>query len=355
MNEIQVVGTHNSYHREISRAERTIFERFVPSPSDYYYSHATFQNQLDHMSVRSFEIDIHSDTKGGLYSQPLIWKLSNITNATAPWHDTNMTKPGIKVFHITDLDTNSICHTFVECLWQLKGWSDAHPRHLPILIDLELKTDALACALGGACGDDATSWALARLLDVDAEIRAVLPSKQLIVPDDVRQGNLTLEQSVLQHGWPTLADARGKFMFYFDNEPDVTNPNSTRTLYRSNGHESLQNRTVFTNSVEGDSDAAFLKQNDPTNITELQRLVKKGYIIRTRADVPISTVLTRNTTMRTLAFASGAQIVSTDYPQYGMSSRWDWDYAVQLPGAVVARCNPISAPDWCEKSWRGQV
>jgi hypothetical protein len=144
-------------------------------------------------------------------------------------------------------------------------------------------------------------------------------------------------------------------MFYFDNEPDVTNPNSTRTLYRNNGHESLQNRTVFTNSVEGDADAAFIKYNDPTNTTDMQRLVRKGYILRTRADNPITTVLQRDTTMRELAFKSGAQIVSTDYPQYGLSSRWDWDYAVQLPGAAVGRCNPITAPKWCERSWRGQI
>ena len=121
-------------------------------------------------------------------------------------------------------------------------------------------------------------------------------------------------------------------------------------MYRENGHESLQNRTVFTNAVEGDADAAFIKKNDPTDTAELQRLVKKGYIIRTRADIPLDTVLSRDTTMRELAFASAAQIVSTDYPSYGMSSRWDWDYAVQLPGAAVARCNPVSAPSWCKDS-----
>ena len=133
-------------------------------------------------------------------------------------------------------------------------------------------------------------------------------------------------------------------MFYFDNGLDTGPP----ALYRADGHESLQNRTVFTNANEGDADAAFIKKNDPTDTAELQRLVRKGYIIRTRADIPIDTVLARDTTMRELAFKSAAQIVSTDYPAYGMSSRWDWDYAVQLPGAAVARCNPVSAPEWCD-------
>jgi hypothetical protein len=240
------------------------------------------------------------------------------------------------------VDTNSICHTFVECLEQLKAWSDSNPNHLPLTFDLELKTDALACALGGVCADEAKDWTLDRILNVDNEIRSVLSSDKLIVPDDVRRDGLTLEQSILQYGWPTLAASRGKFMFYFDYEPST----SIHQLYTANGHESLQNRTVWTNSNEGSADAAFIKYNNP-NVTEIQRLVKKGYFVRTRADDPIATVLSRNTTTRDNAFLSAAQIVSTDFPQYGMSARYDWDYAVQLDGGKVARCNPVSAPAWC--------
>jgi len=344
MNHIQVVGTHNSYHREISRAERDVFEKFVPGAQNYYYSHAKWADQFNHQSVRSGEIDLHSDTVGGLYAQPLLWKVANLTNDTVPYHDPNMLKPGLKVFHITDVDTNAICHTFVECLQQLKAWSDAHPRHLPLTFDLELKTDALACALGGVCAEEAKTWTLDRVLNVDREIRSVFSADQLITPDDVRRDGLTLEQSVLQYGWPTLAQSRGKFMFYFDNEVNATD--NIRALYTADGHESLQNRTVFTNSQEGLPDAAFIKHNDP-DVSDIQRLVKKGYFIRTRADDPITTVLARNTTLRDNAFQSAAHIVSTDFPQYGMSARWDWDYAVQLAGGKVARCNPISAPTWC--------
>lgn len=298
---------------------------------------------MTHQRVRSLEIDLHSDTQGGLYANPLIWKLANLTNATIPWHDPNMTKPGLKVHHVADFDTNSVCHTFTECLWQLKGWSDDNPSHLPIMIDLELKTDTPACNLGGVCADEAKNWTLPRLLNIDAEIRSVLAPTQLIVPDNVRRGKLTLEESVLTHGWPKLEDARGKFTFYFDNDPSTP----IRSLYRSNGSASLQNRTVFTNSVEGDADGAFIKYNDPTNTTDIQRLVRKGYILRTRADEPISTVLQHDTHRRALAFESGAQIVSTDFPAYGMSSRYDWDYAVQLDGASVRRCNPVIAPEGC--------
>ncbi|KAF2183723.1 hypothetical protein K469DRAFT_667990 [Zopfia rhizophila CBS 207.26] len=349
LNHIQVIGTHNSYHREISRAERTVFEKYVPSSQNYYYSHATLPNQLQHQSVRSLELDLHSDTKGGLYYPPLIWTLSNITNKTTPFDGEVLKKPGIKVFHVTDLDTNSVCHTFIDCLESFKNWSDENPGHIPILVDLELKTDADACLIGGVCDEEAKNWTLSRLLNVDKEIRSVFPAKQLITPDDVRKGDLTLEESVLTHGWPKLDDVRGRFMFFFDNDPKPNITTDPRNLYTANGHESLQSRTVFTNALEGSPDCAFIKHNEPTgkDLDEIQRLVKKGYIVRTRADVPMDTVLSQNTTMRDSAYRSGAQVVSTDFPTYGMSARWAWDYVTQLRGGRVARCNPVSAPEWC--------
>lgn len=348
LNHIQVIGTHNSYHREITLAERTIFEKFVPSPEDYYYSHAELPIQLEHQSARSFELDLHSDEKGGLYYPPLIWQLSNLTNATTPFNGDVLKKPGIKVFHVTDFDPDSVCHTFIECLTQLKGWSDANPKHVPILIDLELKNDALACVLGGVCPGEATNWTLPRLLNVDAEILSVFPKKQLIRPDDVRKDGLTLEQSVLQHGWPKLKDVRGRFLFFFDNDPKPTDLTSPRELYRASA-PSLQNRTVFTNALEGAPDCAFIKYNDPrgNNTAEIQRLVKKGYIVRTRSDVPLDTVLNKTTEMRDKAFESGAQIVSTDFPAWGMSARWGWDFATRLKHGRPARCNPVTALKGC--------
>ena len=82
----------------------------------------------------------------------------------------------------------------------------------------------------------------------------------MITPDDVRVKNLTLEQSILQHGWPSQKAAKNKVMFLIDNEPIsglIRNP------YRANGHENLEKRAIFTNSIPGEPDAAFLKRNDP--------------------------------------------------------------------------------------------
>ncbi|KAH7109654.1 PLC-like phosphodiesterase [Dendryphion nanum] len=350
LNHIQVIGTHNSYHVEPTLRERPTFEKYMPSARDYYYSHSTLTNQLTHQSVRSFELDLHSDEKGGLYYPPAIWTLANLTESERPFNGSILQKPGIKIFHVTDLDPDAVCHTFIDCLKELKAWSDRNPRHIPITIDLELKTDAPLCALGGVCPGEATNWTLPRLLNVETEILSVIPKSKLIVPDSLRKGNLTLEQSVLTHGWPALDDVRGRFMFFFDNDPKPNDPSSPRELYKANGHESLQNRTVFTNALEGSPDAAFIKHNEPrgADLAEIQRLVKKGYLVRTRSDVPLETVLSKNATMRDSAFKSGAHIVSTDYPVYGMAARWGWDYAARFEKGQVAICNPVIAPKGCK-------
>jgi Phosphoinositide phospholipase C, Ca2+-dependent len=44
--------------------------------------------------------------------------------------------------------------------------------------------------------------------------------------------------------------------------------------------------------------------------------------------------------------ASGAQILSTDYP-VSEPARWLGHYVVTLPGRAVARCNPVKAPVAC--------
>jgi Phosphoinositide phospholipase C, Ca2+-dependent len=44
--------------------------------------------------------------------------------------------------------------------------------------------------------------------------------------------------------------------------------------------------------------------------------------------------------------ASGAQMLSTDYPRDD-PARWDGHYVVTLPDGVVARRNPINARAGC--------
>ncbi len=59
-----------------------------------------------------------------------------------------------------------------------------------------------------------------------------------------------------------------------------------------------------------------MKRNDPVATqAEIRRLVQDGFIVRTRADANGREARTNDTRRRELAIASGAQLISTDYPE----------------------------------------
>jgi Phosphoinositide phospholipase C, Ca2+-dependent len=374
LNQIQTVGTHNSYHLEATTAESAL--RAVVSPSGeraLQYSHPALGTQFDSQQVRQVELDVWADPAGGLYAKPL---LRTLTFGGA--YDPVMKQPGTKVFHIQDIDYHSNCLTFVRCLQAVKSWSDAHPAHVPIAVLVEFKDSPLSFSaaqkarLREATADTRPArtqsapvetgrsvaavrraaalalvatplpWTTARMDTVDADIRSVFPASSLITPDDVRGGRPTLESAVLADGWPTLDASRGKTLFLMDNG------GAYRDSYRA-GHPALEGRVLFTDSAPGQPDAAFVEENDPTgtNQARIQDEVRRGYLVRTRADVDTAQARTGDTTTRDAALASGAQWVSTDYPVAADSARFGTGYAVRLPGGVAARCNPVNAPAGC--------
>jgi Phosphoinositide phospholipase C, Ca2+-dependent len=341
MNEVQVIGTHNSYHREISRQEEALYEELIERPDDYddflAYSHASLANQFAGQRVRGLELDLFPDPQGGLYATPLLRQRL----ALGPLPDPAWSQPGVKVFHITDFDYATTCIRLVTCLEQVRTWSDANPGHVPIPILLELKqSDPRAVRLGGVV---APPWDGAALDALDAEIRSVFDDSDMITPDDIRRPGLTLEHSVLRHGWPTLREALGQVVFLLDNDPGPI-----RTAYTT-GRPSLEGRVIFTNVPPGNPDSAFVKRNDPlgANTARIQELVEQGYLVRTRSDLPLQTVRSGDTTMLEAALRSGAQMVSTDFPAVGMSARYGSEYVAQLPEGETARCNPVNAPRRC--------
>jgi hypothetical protein len=338
MNQVQQIGSHNSYHRELSPNEQKVQQQQNPGSVDLWYSHAPVSQQLEDQNVRTLEFDLFPDPAGGLYTYPLIRKLTG----QGPLTDPALAQPGIKVMHVPDFDYNTNCRTFVLCLQQVKAWTDKNPDAAPISINLELKqSDPQVVAAGGV---KAPPWDLTNLNSVDTEIRSVFTADDLITPDDVRKPGLTLEQSVLTKGWPTLRDSRGKVMFYFDNG----GPGEIRDLYRT-GKPNLEGRAVFTRGPEGEPDAAITEVNDPrgTGQAEIQRLVKKGYLVRSRSDEPMATIRDKDYTRLGIALASGAQYVTTDFPVAGMAARYDSDFVAQLPEKTAVRCNPVTAPKKC--------
>lgn len=322
INDIQVIGTHNSYKQSVAPELLAAHRLRDPAGADDLdYGHRPLAEQLDR-GLRGLELDIYFDPQGGRY-----------THASLPAEQRRaMQEPGFKVMHLSDIDYRSSCQPFAECLRIVRAWSLAHPRHLPIVILINAKDGAAA---PGAVQPLAFDTAAFDALDV--EIRAIFPAGSLIEPSQVQGDYPSMRRAIRGDGWPTLAEARGRVLFVLDESP------TKAALYQS---RRLTDKAMFVNSPrESDDDAAYLTLNDP--VREAARIadaVDNGYLIRTRADADTREARRNDTRRREAAFASGAQVVSTDYiepePRFG-------DYQVRLEGDAVARCNPRRTAGEC--------
>ena len=337
LNQIQVIGTHNSYHAGIAPNESKFWQaKYADAYKGLDYQHQPLPQQFD-SGVRQIELDIYADSKGGLYAHPS--GPSTVAAAKLPPDpdfDPNgvMNKPGFKVMHVQDVDYRSTCQPFIACLQQVREWSQAHPGHIPIFILVETKQGH---PRGEVHLTEPESFTSATFDALDAEIRSVFPPSEMITPDDVRGHYDTLNEAVLAGNWPTLASARGKVVFLMDQRP-------VGPVYLD-GHPALRGRVLFTNAEPGEPDAAFIERNDGS-ADDITSLVRKGYLIRARTDSDTKQARTNDTSTRDAMIASGAQLLSTDYP-VNEPARWPGNFVVTLPGKAVTRCNPVNAPATC--------
>ena len=335
MNQVQLLGSHNSYKLAIDPSLLTLLRASVGERiQSIEYSHRSLEDQLD-LGLRSLEIDVVHDPEGGRYALPRgidLVRQKQLPPGPAYDPDGEMAKPGLKVIHVPDMDFRTSVYTFRRALRNLKAWSDRHPRHLPIVVTMNAKQE------------QPKDPSFVRLLPFDrsafdawdAEIREVLPPSKLITPDDVRGSYETLEKAVLAHAWPTLNQARGRFLFVLDETGEPL-----RTYV--DGHPSLRGRVMFVNAPEGTPEAAFRIVNEPVEkLSYIQYLVRSGYLVRTRADA--NTVEARKGDYRRwqAALESGAHVISTDY--YEADPALGTGYKVRLPGGGQGRWNILLLP-----------
>lgn len=348
LNYVQVLGTHNSYHVEPRGPLLQLIAGLLPQEAPALeYTHRPLDEQLGSLGIRQVELDVYVDQGPGVFGLPLGQLIFPMNPPAQDPIKPELFAPGLKVLHVPDVDFETTCLTFVACLQTLENWSEANPGHLPLMVQIEAKDDpapippgVLPPGLPPAVVP--VPFGAAELDSVDAEIRSVFSPDQLLTPDDVRGDRATLEEAVLKDGWPTLNETRGRFLFTLDNE------GATRDAYIA-GHPSLEGRAMFTSSPPGTAEAAFVKLNDPlANGAEITALVEAGYIVRTRADANTLEARLNWTDRREAALASGAQYVSTDYPEADLNL--GTGYLVDIPGEEVARCNPVQAPPQCDAS-----
>lgn len=324
INQIQVIGSHNSYRHNIEPDLYNYIQAkdTTRSLKGLQYTHISITDQLN-MGLRQLEIDVQGDVKGGKFTHPKGLDLVKPQEAYDP--NGEMKKPGFKVFHMIDIDFRTSCYTLQNCLAELKKWSDANPDHVPVFITLEPKDD------DSFLGTKAEKFTTELFDALDKELRKGLGNK-LITPDMVRGKYKTLEEAVLNNNWPTLKKAKGKFLFILDNN------GAKRDLYALN-HPSLKGRAVFINAEPGKPEAATIFRNNPEDST-ISDLVKKGYIIRTRADADTKEARANDYTHFNAAKTSGAQIITTDY--YLPSTFFNSPYQIKYDDGTYVRVDPVN-------------
>ena len=223
-NKIQVFGTHNSYH--IAPESTTVAE--------WNYTHDPLDVQLD-KGIRQFEIDV-------------VW---------------DPDREVIAVQHVPILDAQSTCDLLLECLDVVTDWLDVHPYTVPLQILIEPKTEI-------------ATWAMTDHMDqLDDELRQGLSGRLWTVNDQWGEYE-TLRQSIVEAGFPTVGELRGKVLLAL---LDGSDPFDAYTRDETE----IRDRVMFPlMPAEHDWAGYFLRDNPYSG--EIAELHAQGFLIRTRAD-----------------------------------------------------------------------
>ena len=296
------------------------------------------EEQISQFGIRQIELDVYYDPDGGLFSK----RMGNIVSKDPVRPNSpELMEPGLKILHFPDINFNTNYLTFKRALSVIKKWSNEHPNHFPIFILIEAKDEGVTdkiplLSLIGFIRP--LEFNIDALNGIDDEIRDVFGEnlEGVITLDNIRGNSESLEDIILNDGWPTLGDSRGKVMFGLDNQGRVM------ADYIA-GHPGLKGRILFVEANPGTPEVAFLGINTPN--PEIEIRVWQGYLVRTRADTDTRQARTGDSNRRDTALASGAHFISTDYytPDVRHTTSPEWtDYSVTLPGHVPVRINPVS-------------
>lgn len=282
---VQAKATHNSYHLMPKD----------PIP-DWRYEHVPLGEQLATQGVRGVELDIHWDDECQRY----------------------------RVFHIGLLDDGTTCTYLTDCLVALRAFSKENPGHHPVFVQIEPK-------FASSPATDAE-----RLAALDREVLSVFDKAWIVRPDDVKGASPSVAAGLEARGWPTLGEARGRFVFYLNTGGAI------RDAYTS-GRKHLDGKVMFAEGTLGEPFVGVQVSNGPEDTKAIEAALAKNVIVRTRADSNPGTVRAGDTASREVALASGAHIVSTDFP----AKVPGLDYALTIPDGTPSRCNPKTAPKEC--------
>ncbi len=348
LNELQFIGTHNSYHIQPDQAVFDLMRATGYKESSQWtgprleaalsFTHPPVKDQLD-MGLRMFEFDIHDDPAGGRFAHPGILKaLPNDVVSQLPPIDPNgdLNRTGFKVFHTVDTDVRSQCLLLRQCLSDIAEWSEKHPGHMPIFVQLESKESrktVLADAYTPAEPSPFTEASWNRLHD---EILSVFPREKLFLPEDLKGQYSSVNEAVRSEGWPEAHSLAGKVIFMLLDDPEP------QDQYVKFTEDDDIKPLLFVTRNEDDPHTAWLMRPKPKR-QKIRPLVEAGFLVYTRADAHSTQARLNDYTRAKEALASGAQLISTDFPKPNPELS---DYHVSFGGNYV-RCNIILRRDGC--------
>lgn len=332
MNELQVIGTHNSFKLPVQPELLARMKVLYRGADELDYGHAPIPDQLA-LGLRNLEFDVYWDPDGGRYGKPLGNRLLSMLG-TKPWPLVNaeaLGLPGFKVLHDCDFDFRSHHAALEDYLDELRSFSSANPTHVPVVVTMNIKQGShpIPGTVKGPEFDIATFQALNGLI-------AERLSGRLITPAFVRGDAASLEEAVLARGWPMIDDVRGRYLFLLDAS------GSTRRRY-ARAFPDLHGAAFFTIERPGHPNAAFMMVNDASGgAARIRTLVDRGYMVRTRADAGTREARAGSTDRFEAAMKSGAQVISTDYPV--PDERLGTGYAARFGDGAYTRPNPVVTP-----------
>lgn len=279
LNELSFIATHNSYQLDCVNTYKELFDDMntvsfglINSELTNYKSD-TLTEQFN-LGIRSIELDIETVVKDG--------------------------KTSFVCVHSPVIDSTTNCYDFGLALKEIKLWSDANPGHLPITVIIEAKKVFIP-------NNGMKLISLEYINTLETLLRETFEQK-LLTPADVMGEYSSLKEMREADAWPTLSSCAGKVMFLFHDAGVLTD----RYISKD---KSLKTRAMFPMLRYNERDksyASFLLVNKPKDALKNKDEIKaKRLAIRTRVDSYGSFTEEKTQT----ALASGAMILSTDYPK----------------------------------------
>lgn len=344
INELQFLGSHNSYKRRITPEEEVVYKKWRPqSYTKVTYDHQPLHQQLN-AGVRYLEFDVYRDPDGKRFLSPII---ATVTDTPLPEnYKERMAQPGLKVMHVKDRDYLSHCLTFQECMSQIKQWSDNSPQHFPLFVVVEVKEWLSQPKQIPSHPEHVAelNFDSRAIQAIDQDILNVFPREQIIAPGDLVDGFENLRAMARAEAWPTLSESWGKVFFLILESKSAVKHGEETVVSRYTDGYGYDDMLMFPLYRDDRSPHAAFVNLHKKKLSDLRKKIRKyskrGYMVRARADVDTVEARQGDRGRWATVMNEGANIVVTDFiwphPNFGH------DYFVRIndPG-VVARCSPL--------------